>query len=191
MRTRPPDIHDAIAAAARRMPAMAAAGLCLAAAACGKPASAPAEPVPNATINEFMRLQAEPAAEAIWGSVRIVSNASGIHEYRPTTEAEWAALDQSADTLVALAGFIAEEDRQLVRPGVTLEEGGTLDTPAIRARIAANRALFAQKAAAFGDKAEVVRAAIRARDADKLLDVGGPMQEACEACHLEFYYPGG
>lgn len=170
--------------------------LCLTMAACGKePQEAasvgPGEPVPNATINEFMRLQAEPAAEAIWGSVRVVSNASGIHEYRPRAEAEWQALDEAADTLVAVAAFVAEDGRVLVRPGVALEAGGTLDTPAIQARIAANRGLFVEKARAFGARAEEVRAAIRARDADRLLDVGGPLQEACESCHLEFYYPGG
>ena len=165
-----------------------AASLCLAVAACAK---TPAEPAPNATINEFMRLQAEPAADHIWGSVKTVSDASGVHDYRPASEAEWQALEQSADTLVALAGFVAEPDRQLVRPGVALEAGGTLDTAAIRAKIAANRAAFTRKARVFGAQAEAVRAAIRARDVNKLLDDGGPLQGACEACHLEFYYPGG
>jgi hypothetical protein len=180
-----------------------AAGLSLAAAGCGErsdTASAPvgpaptlktaaAEPVPNATIHEIMSMQAEPAADAIWESVKTISDSTGVHDYRPRTDAEWAAIEQAANTLIGVAAMIPQEGRQLIRPGMTMEEGGTLDAAGIQAKIASNRALFAEKAKGLDAAARVTLAAIRARDVEALLDAGGPLDEACEACHLEFYYP--
>jgi hypothetical protein len=32
-------------------------------------------------------------------------------------------------------------------------------------------------------------AAIEAKDAEKLLDVGNAIDEACEKCHLQYWYP--
>ena len=190
----------------KRQLVMTTALLCLATAACGRnsgtseqapiPSAAPmtsasgsVEPVPNATINEIMRLQSEPAADAIWNSVKTVSNASGVHEFRPRTDAEWAVIDRSARILMAVAEFVVQPARRLVRPGVEMEAGGTLSAEAIQARIAANRRLFAEKARALDGAAREALAAAQARDAERLLAVGGPIDEACEGCHVEFYYP--
>jgi hypothetical protein len=174
------------------------AGLCLGAAACGPsgnkavkaPPAGAGEPVADATINEFMRLQAEPSADVIWNSVKVVSNATGIHETRPSTPAEWKALEQSANTLIDMAGYIAQDGRDLVRPGVELEAGGTLDTAGIRAKIAAEHGAFVEKAKAFEAASRDVLAAIKARSPEKLMETGGPLDEACEGCHMQFYYPG-
>lgn len=177
--------------------------LCLATAGCGRKADQPpadaerlrtaasgsVEPTPQATINEIMSLQAEPAADAIWNSVKTVSNASGVHEFRPRTDAEWGVIDRSARTLMGVAEFVVQPGRRVVRPGVAIEEGGTLSADAIQARIASHRPLFAEKARALDVAAREALSAAQARDAARLLAVGGPIDEACEGCHLEFYYP--
>ena len=193
-------------AAMKRGLAILAVGLCLTAAACERKASpaaesptesttsavaagAPVEPVPNATINEIMRMQAEPAADAVWGSVKTVSDATGVHEFRPRTDAEWAAVAQSARVLIGVAQMIGEPSRRLLRPGVEMEEGGTLTPQGIQAKIDADRPAFLEKAKGLDKAARDILAAAEARDAEKLLLDGGPLDDACEACHLEFYYP--
>ena len=35
-----------------------------------------------------------------------------------------------------------------------------------------------------------VIAIVKARDTDKLLTAGSELDQACEACHLDFWYPG-
>jgi cytochrome c556 len=71
-------------------------------------------------------------------------------------------------------------------PGST---DGDLDSTAIEAKIAANRAAFV--AFAHGVHAAGMRVldAIDARDADALFDRGSELDQACENCHLTFWFP--
>jgi cytochrome c556 len=171
-------------------------GVCLALAGCSRPdESAPAaatnavEPVPGASINEIMAMQAEPAADVIWNSVRTVSDATGIHEYRPATDAEWAAVEQAARALIGVSELVRQPGRPLIHPGAKIEEGGTLTADQIQAKIVAERDVFVERAKGLEIAAQRTLAAIQARDADLLLEVGGPLDDACEACHTHFYYP--
>ena len=187
----------------KRQLVILAAGLCVALAGCDrkpKPAAeappAPAvaastavEPVPGATINEIMSQQSEPSADIVWGAAKVVSNATGMHDYRPTTDAEWAKVEKAARTLIGVAKLVVQPGRQIVRPGVPIEAGGTLDAAGIEKAIAANRPAFLEKAKGLDAAANQALTAIKARDVAKLEEAGGNIDEACEACHLQFYYP--
>jgi cytochrome c556 len=82
-----------------------------------------------------------------------------------------------------------EPTRQVVRAGSQIEEGGTLTAQEIQALIAARRPEFLEHAKALDVAAREAISAIKARDADRLELVGGPIDDACEQCHLKFYYP--
>jgi cytochrome c556 len=57
------------------------------------------------------------------------------------------------------------------------------------ALVAKSPAVFAQKAAGIRAAALIALKAIDARDVDGLSNAGGDIDEACESCHLVFWYP--
>ena len=58
------------------------------------------------------------------------------------------------------------------------------------AKIKANRPQFIKHARALQDAARETVVAIDKRSPDALLEAGGKVDEACEACHKAFWYPG-
>ena len=169
-------------------------------AACAKQApvaAAPAAPPPEqfklaASVLDLMLGQIDPAADAVWDSVAISSSAKGPIEKKPQTDAEWKALRLEALRLIEATNLLQMEGRQVALPGQDLEEPATdgVLTPAqSQAAIAANRQTFIAFARALQDSALLALAAIDKHDSDALLEVGGIIDEACEQCHKQFWYP--
>ena len=57
------------------------------------------------------------------------------------------------------------------------------------ALVARSPAVFAQKAQGLVGAALIALKAIDAKSAGGLSDAGGDIDEACESCHLVFWYP--
>ena len=66
---------------------------------------------------------------------------------------------------------------------------GELSSAEIERRIAANPAAFAAFARGLEHAAQGALAALDAHDAQALMDAGGTIDEACEACHVTYWYP--
>jgi cytochrome c556 len=66
---------------------------------------------------------------------------------------------------------------------------GELASAEIERRIAADPAAFATFASGLERAAQGALAAIDARNAQGLMDAGGTIDEACEACHVTYWYP--
>jgi hypothetical protein len=143
---------------------------------------------PAVSINALMGLHVDPAADAIWDSVKVISDSTGRHEYHPSSSREWADLEQKAQTLVSASKLLKTEDRAVTAPGASITPG-TLTAPEIQRLIAANRAEFNARADKLGQVAVDILAAIKARNVDKITELGGQLDEACELCHKQFYYP--
>lgn len=142
----------------------------------------------DASINQLMTLHVDPAADAIWDSVKVISNETGMHEHRPSTSEEWAELERQAQVLLSAAEMLKAGDRAVAASGSVITPG-TLKVAEIHALIAAERPAFNARADAFGQAAGNMLAAIKARNADKISELGGELDEACEMCHKQFYYP--
>ena len=93
---------------------------------------------------------------------------------------------------------LAETSNLLMIPGrpvagpnvkTTVKSMEALDVEAIQKRLAANPAALA----AFAQSARTVALqlvdAIDKHDVQKLSDLGGSLDEVCEACHKTFWYP--
>ena len=63
------------------------------------------------------------------------------------------------------------------------------DPELLQARLEANRASFLGMTQALRSVGLKVLDAIDKQDANRLFDLGGELDEACEACHLAYYYP--
>lgn len=113
-------------------------------------------------VSEVMAHVIAPAAYDFWNASGFVSDAAGTRSLRPDTDAGWLKAENGA------AG-VAEGANLLMLPGRRRDEGDWIR--------------YAQAVSALGIEA---LAATDARDSDRMFEVGGRLNEACEACHAKY-----
>jgi cytochrome c556 len=151
-------------------------------------ASRSASAAPAATLQELMETRIDPAADSLWDSVAFIASEKGEEDRRPRTPAEWAAVRNEAEKLIEAATELEMPGRRvstlLAAPGP-----GELSAADIQLRIDADFAAFAKRARVLQSAAQKALAAIDAKDADALMNAGGVIDAACEACHIVYWYP--
>ena len=172
------------------------AGLSIALAlACGR-RETPAEPAapfrPTATIKDIMTSIVDPESDVFWHSVATVVSATGTEERRPSTDEEWATLRRSAIQLVEATNLLMIPGRMVARTGEKSENPKVeLEPPAIQKLIADDPAAWAKLVGGLHDAAAPALKAIDAKNADQLFEAGGHLEDACEQCHRQYWYPPG
>jgi hypothetical protein len=160
-------------------------------AACARtaPPAAPAPLLlPKASIRELMDAQVDPAADAIWDSVVITITAAGEEDKQPRTEAEWQAVRRSAIILIEATNLLMMDHRRIAPAGAPAVPGEA-SASVLEQRLDAHRPAFVGFAQALRNVSLQALEAIDARDATRLLEAGGEIDGACEACHLVYWYP--
>lgn len=146
--------------------------------------------MPDISVAEIMESIVMPAAQALWDSVGVNVTAQGIIETKPETEEQWASLRAAAVTLAEATNALVVPGRHAAPPGTVSENpAAELQPAAIEALIANERPAWVAHAAVLHATAMQALAAVDARDTDKISEVGGAIDEACEGCHLQFWYP--
>jgi hypothetical protein len=146
---------------------------------------------PTATLQEIMVSIIDPNIDPVWNAVSTVATAKGIEERRPQTDEEWAVLRHHALTVVEASNLLLVEGRAVARKGRSTSSGGAeLNPDAIGKGIAVNRADFVKRTHEFHDAALRLVAAIDRKSSDALLEAGSAVEQACEQCHSQFWYPG-
>jgi hypothetical protein len=167
------------------------------------------QPVPKyrltATIPDLMEGVIDPSADVLWDSVAYVANTQGIEDRQPRTTEEWKKVRVSAITLIEAANLLSMPGRLV--DGRSGPEGlratgasaasrsaipvgsGELTHAEIQQRIDSTHPAFVQFARNLQDAALKALAAIDRKDPVGLMDAGGQIDEACEACHLTYWYP--
>ncbi|HUK00680.1 MAG TPA: hypothetical protein VLW26_00215 [Steroidobacteraceae bacterium] len=143
---------------------------------------------PQASIREIMDAEIDPAADALWASVQTRITAAGEDDRQPRTEEEWKAVRRSALTLVEATNLLLMKGRRIVAVNAVVP-AGEADPAVLQRRLDANRAPFTGFALGLQQVSLKALEAVDARSADRLLEVGGEIDEACEACHLVYWYP--
>lgn len=152
---------------------------------------APAQASPfiaTATIKELMDSTVDPSADALWESVATVSSLAGEEEKKPRTPEEWLAVRRHAITLIEATNLLVMEGRHAAPAGTQPAEG-ELSPQQIDQRIASDRAAFVQFAHGLHATATKALEAIDRKDSEALLQAGGDIDSACEACHVTYWYP--
>lgn len=155
------------------------------------PAVSPLKPI--AGIQDVMASMIDPAADFLWESVSTTVTRNATVEKRPRTDAEWAEVRRQAIILTEGANLIMMDGRHVVKEGSRLEDHGTpgnLTAEESEKAIAANRASFIAFAQALRDVGVSMLAAADARNPQGITDAGDTLDQVCEGCHLEFWYPG-
>jgi len=171
----------------------------LVAAACGASKSAsPAAPVSNtaaefrttATIKDIMDSVVDPSADFLWESVATIVTKKGTEERRPRTPEQWKEVRRRAIAMIEGTNLLIMDGRIVARPGEQSENPGIeLGPEEIKMLIDDDRASFIKFAHALHDAGMQALAAIDKKDADALSDSGEKIDEACEQCHLKYWYP--
>lgn len=134
----------------------------------------------------------DPSADVLWDSVAYISSPKGVEDRQPRTDEEWKRVRNSAITLIEAANLLSMPGRQVAgapKPSDPLPGIGELTHPQMQQRIDATHDSFVQLARGLQDAGLKALAAIDARDAERLMDAGGTIDEACEACHVTYWYP--
>jgi hypothetical protein len=147
---------------------------------------------PVASIQDLMKGQIEPAAVFIWEAVSTTTTLEGTEERRPQSIEEWQALRNEALTLIESANLLLIPNRKVIVAGGTLEDAhveGIFAPQEIEHAIDVDRRAYEAHVQQLRDSTMRVLIAIDARSADALIEAGGHLDEACESCHLKYWYP--
>ena len=156
------------------------------------PAAARAEAMfrPTSTIKDIMDSMVDPSADYLWDSVATIITKQGIDERRPRTDEDWKKVRRAAVTLVEATNLLVMDGRKVARPGEKSENPGIeLSPEAIRRVMDDDPATLVSLAHALHDAGTKALAAIDAKNADALSDAGETIDNACENCHLKYWYP--
>ena len=146
-----------------------------------------------ASVIDLMSGPVDKAADFLWDSVGTESSPSGPVDKLPKNDKEWAAVREQALLLAETSNLLMMEGRVVAHPGQKLENPpgeNDLTPEQSLAAIKADRATYLGFARALQATAVSALKATEARDVDALLEAGGQIDEACEACHKKFWYPG-
>jgi len=186
-----------------------ATGLFTLTAACNasQPASAPAPkasaPAPHAelwgdlkpvvSVKELMHDMIDPASDFIFDAVSSVQTRNGIVETFPKTDADWEKVRFGAVTL-AEGVYLLKIQRPFAPPGDNNNSEGPepleISPAEIKAKLEKDPVLWNAKIEALRNVGLEVLDIVKRKDADELWDAGENLDQACETCHLQFWYPG-
>lgn len=146
---------------------------------------------PSATLQEIMLSVIDPNVDPIWNSISTEVSDAGTIEIRPETDEEWETLRNHAISLREVSNLLVIEGRDVAHSHAnTSSHESELQAQAIQTLIAAQWPEFIQRAHALHDAANLAVEAIDAKNVERLEEVGGIIEHACESCHSQFWYPG-
>jgi hypothetical protein len=144
----------------------------------------------TSSVREIMSSMVMPGANDLWSAVSSSVTAKGVEEKAPKTEQEWSDLRSKAITLIESSDLILIPGRHVAPPGaVNKEPSVNLEPDVIEKTIAQEPAAWAMFAHAMHDAVMPALKAIDAKDPMALSDAGAAIDQACENCHLKFFYP--
>jgi hypothetical protein len=169
---------------------------------CSKPAPAESpsvaapllgEMTPVVSVKELMENMIDPLADNIFDAVWWDTTGKGVVEHRPQTDEDWAKVKTGAVTLVE-GIYLLKVPRPFAPPGDVNNSVGPnppeLSPTEIKAKIDKDPVLWIAKIQALRNVGLEVLEIVKKKDANALWQAGGDLDEACEACHLEYWYPG-
>ena len=131
----------------------------------------------------------DPAADIIWNSVATTITTKGKEEKAPHTDEEWATVRRSALQLLEASNLLQIPGRQVAKPGERNNLGIELQPEQIETLINQDRPAWIALAHGLHDAATLAVNAAEAKDPAKVLESGEQIDNACEHCHQQYWYP--
>lgn len=148
---------------------------------------------PLFSVKELMENIIDPQSDFIFDAVAVDIGEHGVVETRPTSDDDWLKV-QHATVLLAESTNLLKMPRPVAPAGDKHDLSGPgrpeLAPEQIQAKLDQDRHLWDSHVDQFRDELLKVLDIVKARDSDKLFEAGSNIDRACEACHLEYWYPG-
>jgi hypothetical protein len=148
---------------------------------------------PVVSVKELMRFTIDPLADNIFDAVTWDITKKGIAETKPTTDEDWEKVKIGAVTL-AEAVYLLKVPRQFAPDGDVNNSTGPnppeLSPAQIKAKVDKDPVLWDAKIEALRNAAKEIMQIADRKDANALFEASADVDNACEACHLEYWYPG-
>lgn len=160
-----------------------------------QPAALREDLTPVLSIRELMAHVIDPTANTIFDAAVVDVSASGTTTTIPVSDEDWLKVERGL-LLLAETSNLMKMPRQVAPAGAPPEEPPPGEPPAelspaqIQTMIDGDRGRWNEKADGMRKVALASMMLIKGRDPESLFKVGGDIHEACEACHLEYWYPG-
>lgn len=180
-------------------------GLCAVAiltAGCSSPKSAPTPPPapqlwgdlkPIVSVKELMRDMIDPASDYVFDAIGTVDSKSGTVEIQPRTQADWDKL-RAGGVMLAEGIYLLKIPRPFAPPGDENNSTGPdpeeLSPAQIKAKLEADPVLWNAKIEALRNVGLQVLDIVKRKDVKELWDAAENLDEACESCHIAYWYPG-
>src|SRR5262249_41443622 len=143
-----------------------------------------------ATVKDIMHSMIEPAGDFVFQSVQMISDAHGIREKAPRTDAEWDHVRQRLRVLLDAPNLLTTPGRMAARPRDRSKNPQVeIEPEQVQKLMDAERARFIASARRLQDAASVAMKAVDAKDKDAFLLSLDGIDKACESCHLHYWYP--
>jgi hypothetical protein len=153
----------------------------------------PADIKPIVSVKELMENIIDPQADFVFDAVGVDIGTQGVVDTKPTTDDDWTKVQRGA-VILAEATNLLKMPRRIAPPGDKNKSAGAsapeLSPEQIQEKVDADRALWNSHADRLRDEALKVLEIVRNKDADKLFKAGSVIEQACESCHLDYWYPG-
>jgi len=176
--------------------------LAISAAQCSKSTSTPAAPPSNqlwgdmkplVSVKELMEYTIDPLSDGIFDAVGSEANKGTFVEVLPKTDEDWEKVRAAAISL-GEAIYLLKVPRPFAPAGdENVSQGPNppeLSPAQIEAKLKSDPVLWNAKIEALRNVTLEVLDIVKRRDTQALFDAGGDLDRTCEACHLEYWYPG-
>jgi hypothetical protein len=148
---------------------------------------------PIVSVKELMRDFIDPASDYVFDAIGTVVSKEGTVEIQPRTQADWDRL-RVGGTMLAEGVYLLKIPRPFTPPGDENNSTGPdpeeLSPAQIKAKLEADPVLWNAKIEALRNVGLEVLDIVKRKDVKELWDAAENLDEACESCHIAYWYPG-
>ena len=164
-------------------------GLMVAGAQAADPAPAAAPP----NLHNLMKNVVAVQTQVVWDVTNAAQNDSGDPDPTKMKAADWAKLAAAAGKVKDALQSLAKADKVMAAaPGQKISgEGGAgaFGAKEVQKAIDANPKAFKAFAIALSGSMDQLATGAKTKDAKTTFDVAGRLDQECEGCHVQFWYP--
>lgn len=166
---------------------------------------APPKLIQPATIKDIMDSMVDPSGDFVFSAVETVSDEHGVREIAPKdvtytmdtgaldaayNEDNWQAVRLRLIVLEEAPNLLVMPGRKVAPPNVTSQNPQIeLQPDQIQKLIDDDRATFIRRARNLQEAAQVAMKAVDEKNTDALFQAEANLDNACEDCHLHYWYP--
>jgi hypothetical protein len=148
---------------------------------------------PVVSVKELMRDMIDPASDYVFDAVGTSVSAKSLIEKVPKTQEDWDRI-RIGGVMLAEGAYLLKVPRPFAPPGDENNSTGPdpeeLSPAQIKAKLERDPVLWNAKIEALRNVGLQVLDIVKRKDARELWDASDNLDNACESCHLEFWYPG-